>query len=190
MKSSLAWTLLLSLFLAGGSSAWSEPSFWHKAGTPTPSAPAPPQVAPLPADESNPEVAPTAVEAPTLPEPAEAPTPFPGKSPKRPTTAGLMSAVIPGSGHVYTGEPLKGLFFAGAFGVVLWLSIENFQKLQGQYKAKDATAGQLYGLAAIVAYGFGVQDAYDSANRYNRRFHLKLSMGPSRGPGIMIVSSF
>jgi hypothetical protein len=101
-----------------------------------------------------------------------------------------MSAVIPGSGHVYAGEPLKGLFFAGAFGVALWLSIENFQKLGGQYRTKDATAGQLYGLAAIVAYGFGVQDAYDSAYRYNRLYHLKLSMGSSRGAGIMLVRSF
>jgi hypothetical protein len=124
--------------LAGVSSAWSEPSFWKK-GTPTPITPKPPQVAPLPSDESEPATGQnqdgfTAVEAPALGEPVATPTPVPGKTPKSPTTAGLLSAVLPGSGHVYAGQPLRGLFFAGAFGLTLWQSLENFHKLSGQYK--------------------------------------------------------
>jgi len=193
MKPSIAFFLVFACLLAGVSSAWSEPSFWKK-GTPTPSAPKPPQVAPVDDEEINPtslnaQASPTPVEAPALAEPAETPTPVPGKNPKNPTKAGLMSVVIPGSGHFYAAQPLRGVLFAGVFGVSLWQSIENFKKIDG--KIKNSNAGQLYGLAALVAYGFGVQDAYDSANRYNRRFHLKLAFDPTTlGPRLMIARSF
>lgn len=194
MKPSIAFFLVFAILVAGVSSAWSEPSFWKK-GTPTPFVPKPPQVAPLPSDEN--ETASgqdqggfTAVEAPALGEPVATSTPVPGKNSKSPTTAGLLSAVLPGSGHVYAGQPFRGLFFAGVFGLSLWQSLENFHKLAGQYKSKNATAGQLFGLAAIVSYGFGVQDAYDSANRYNRRYHLKLSLNSTLGPHLMIARSF
>jgi hypothetical protein len=129
------------------------------------------------------------VDAPALAEVVDTPTPVPGKNHKNPTTAGLMSAVIPGSGNFYAAQPLRGVLFAGAFGVCLWQSIENFKKIDG--KIKNSNAGQLFGLGALVAYGFGVQDAYDSSNRYNRRYHLKLAFDPTtRGPRLMIARSF
>jgi hypothetical protein len=146
-------------------------------------------LAPLPVEKEG-EATPTPVVAPSLPETDGLPEPVAGKSPKRPRTAGWMSAVLPGSGHVYAGEPLKGLFFAGAFGLTLWQSVDNLQKLQPDYREKNATAGQLYGLAAIVTYGFCVQDAFDSARRYNRRYHLKLTWVPRAGPYARVALIF
>jgi hypothetical protein len=194
MKQSTTFFIVFTILLAGVSSVWSEPSFWKKDGTPTPSSLKPPQVAPVEEDENNPanlnaQVTPTPVEAPVLGEPVAAPTPVLGKKTKHPTLAGLMSAVIPGSGNVYAAQPLRGVLFAGVFGVALWQSIENFKKTDGVIK--NSNAGQLFGLAALVAYGFGVQDAYDSANRYNHRYHLKVAYDlDTRGPRLMIARSF
>jgi len=116
------------------------------------------------------------------------PTPEPGVLPKDPTAAALFSVIVPGLGHVYSGEPLKGIFFAGAFGLTLWQSLENF-KLEDEpgsdeRVAKNETAGSLYGLAALAAYGFSVQDAFNSAKRFNRRHYLSVSftVNPSLPP--------
>jgi hypothetical protein len=193
MRPSIAFSLVFTILLAGVTFAWSEPSFWNK-GTPTPVAPKPPQVAPIPVDENETAAEKAkniseAVEAPVLGEPMATPTPVLGRKLKSPTKAGLFSAVLPGSGHVYAGQPVRGLLFAGVFGVTLWKSLENFKK-NDDGTMKNSNAGQLYGLAALLTYGFAVEDAYDSANRYNRRYHLKLSLNSKLGPHLMIARSF
>ncbi len=179
------------LLFFGALSARCEPTFWVKDGTPTPVAPKPPQVAPLQdATDAKDQVTPIAIEAPFLAEPSPTPTPEPGRTSKSPTKAALFSALLPGSGQVYTAQPLRGVCVAGVFGVALWQSIANFQKLPGEYKAKNATAGQLFALAAIATYGFGIQDAYDGANRYNRRYHLKASLDPQGRPRLTFAWVF
>ncbi len=188
MKTSRVALLLLSAWFLGLSTAWAEPTFWENAPqSPTPIPP--PRLAPLPVEKEG-VATPTPVVAPSIPEIENVPEPVEGKSAKRPRTAGWMSAVLPGSGHVYAGEPIKGLFFAGAFGLTLWQSVDNLQKLQPDYREKNATAGQIYGLAALVTYGFCVQDAFDSARRYNRRYHLKWTLEPKAGPYVRVALSF
>jgi hypothetical protein len=187
----------LSLFgiflLSGVTLGWSEPSFWNN-GEPTPSALKPPQVAPY-VDESaatkgKGPSSPVTIDAPALGDAAPLPTPAPGKKAKSPTQAGLFSALLPGAGQVYAGQPIRGLVIAGVFGVTLWQSLEQFKKRPGESDMKNPTAGQLLGLVTIAAYGFGVQDAYDGANRYNRRFHLKVSIHPTTGPRLSLARSF
>jgi hypothetical protein len=48
----------------------------------------------------------------------------------------------------------------------------------------------LFALAAIATYGFGIQDAYDGANRYNRRYHLKASLDPQGRPRLTFAWVF
>jgi hypothetical protein len=122
------------------------------------------------------------------------PTPEPGLIPKDPTAAALFSVFLPGLGHAYCKEPLKGVFFAAAFGISLYLSIDNFrlesEPNSDERVARNETAGSLYGLAALAAYGFSVQDAYNSARRYNRRHYLSVSFEPSPYPQVAMKVSF
>lgn len=192
MKPFRAPTLAFIFLAMSSTAAWSDPTFWVK-GTPTPVPPAAPQVAPLEVEggpASKEPSGPTTIEAPLIAEASPEPTPEPGRSLKSPLKAGVLSALIPGAGDIYAAQPVRGVLVAGVFGVALWQSIENFQKLPGEYKSKNATVAQLCGLAAIATYGFGVQDAYDSANRYNRRYHLRLGLGPRFAPSLQLACSF
>jgi hypothetical protein len=122
------------------------------------------------------------------------PTPDPGVMPKDPTAAALFSAFVPGLGHVYAKEPLKGVFFAAAFGLSLYLSVDNFrlesEPNSDERVARNETAGSLYGLAALAAYGFSIQDAYNSARRHNRRHHLSVAFEPVPHPRVAFAVRF
>src|ERR1039458_6609005 len=100
--------------------------------------------------------------------------------PKNPTHAALFSVVLPGSGQVYAGDPLKGLAFATLFGIGLWQTIDNLQLVNdgnGNLVSKNETAGNLFGLGTLAAYGFGIQDAFNTAANYNKQHHLTLGFG-------------
>jgi hypothetical protein len=47
----------------------------------------------------------------------------------------------------------------------------------GGVVAKNETAGNLFGLGTLAAYGFGIQDSYNTASNYNRQHHLALGFG-------------
>jgi TM2 domain-containing membrane protein YozV len=168
------------------------PSFWNDTNaTPTP----------IPAPEIQPwgdttdTLKPTAtpVLAPTVRFPTPTPTPRPGLSALNPTQAALFSVVIPGSGQVYAGDPLKGILFASLFGLGLWQTLDNFQLVSdgaGGLVAKNETAGNLFGLATLAAYGFGIQDAYNTAASYNKKNYLTLNFGVSPRPNARLAYMF
>lgn len=136
---------------------------------------------------------PTPVLAPSVQVPTATPTPQPGLRPKNPTEAALFSVVIPGSGQVYAGDPLKGLVFATLFGLGLWQTLDNLQLVHddsGNLVAKNETAGNLFGLATLAAYGFGIQDAYNTAGQYNKRNNLTLNFGIQPRPNASLAFSF
>ena len=157
----------------------------------------PPKVKPRKGYEEEflPAVRPATLPDVRFPDKVEAtPTPMPGSVPRDPTAAALMSAVVPGLGHVYCGEPVRGLFFSAAFGISLYLALDNLrlepETGSDQRVARNETAGSLYGLAALAAYGFGMQDAAGSARRYNRRNHLNLSVSAAPYPHAVVAYAF
>ncbi|HVZ81258.1 MAG TPA: hypothetical protein VHE12_10770 [bacterium] len=187
-----SFLVLVSFALAGFLQA--APSFWDVPNaTPTP----------IPTPEiqnwgqiteyNTPQPTPTPVMAPQVEAPTPTPTPLPGLSPKDPTVAALFSVVLPGSGHVYAGDPLKGIAFAALFGVGLWQTLDNLQLVHngsGDLVAKDETAGNLFGLATLAAYGFGIQDAMNTASDYNKQNHLTVSLGLEPYPNAVLAYRF
>lgn len=172
--------LFILLIFGSASFLHAAPSFWKvENATPTPPPPPPVQALEEPAEYQT--ATPTPAMAPPVQYATPTPTPRPGLSAKNPTQAALFSVVIPGSGHVYAGDPLKGLAFAALFGVGLWQTIDNFQLVpdrpgSGNLVAKNETAGNLFGLGTLAAYGFGIQDAYNTAANYNKRNYLTLNL--------------
>ena len=157
------------------------PNFWQVAGA-TPTPPEPPTIQGVEQSFEPLAATPTPVIAPAVQIPSPTPTPRAGLKAVNPTQAALFSVFVPGSGHVYAGEPIKGLVFAALFGVGLWQTIDNLRLVpdnSGGVMAKNETAGNLFGLGTLAAYGFGIQDAYNSAVNYNKRNYLSLNFGIS-----------
>lgn len=154
--------------------SFASPNFWNSANaTPTPIPPPDIQQSEEPSNILT--STPTPVAAPQVEVPTSTPTPLAGVGPKDPTTAALFSVLIPGSGHVYAGDPTKGLVFATLFGLGLWQTLDNLQLVRdsaGDLVAKNETAGNLFGLATLAAYGFGIQDAFNTATDFNKKNHL------------------
>jgi hypothetical protein len=166
--------------------------------TPNPNL-APPKIKPVKAKNIEadylPATEPVVLPNISFPEKVEpTPTPEPGMIPKDPLAAALLSAMVPGAGHAYSGEPLRGLFFAAAFGVSLYLTLDNLRLVDeantDQRVARNETAGSLYGLATLAAYGFGIQDASSGARRYNRRHHLRFGFTVRPQPGAALALAF
>jgi len=169
------------------------PNFWDVPNaTPTP-VPAPEIQNWGQITEEDNKPTPTPVLAPKVELPTPTPTPRPGLSPMDPTAAALFSVVIPGSGHVYAGDPFKGIVFAALFGVGLWQTLHNLQLVRngaGDLVAKDETAGNLFGLVTLAAYGFGIQDAMNTASDYNKQNHLTVSLGLEPFPNATLAYRF
>ena len=86
---------------------------------------------------------------------------------KNPTTAALLSALIPGAGKVYTEELPDGLIAFGATVLSGFLAINNFQN-DHQFR------GWLFtGLTAFF-YGGSIYGSAASAQIYNARFQMNL----------------
>jgi TM2 domain-containing membrane protein YozV len=168
------------------------PNFWKVANaTPTPLPP--PDIQQSEEPSSVQTSTPTPVAAPKVQIATPTPTPLAGIGPKDSTTAALFSVVIPGSGHVYAGDPGKGLVFATLFGLGLWQTIDNLQLVHnsaGDLVAKNETAGNLFGLATLAAYGFGIQDAFNTAADYNKRNHFTFNFGIEPLPSARLAYSF
>lgn len=187
MKSNLLVCLIL--LLLPGSALWASPSFWGGANA-TPTPPGPP---PIEQTEEPPAVqmaTPTPVMIKSVIFPTATPTPLPGLHSKDSTTAALLSTIVPGLGQVYDGEPLRGLVFAALFGVGLWQTIDNLQLVPGTSTVKNEDAGELIGLGTLAVYGFGIQDASNEANNYNRRNNLALTFQLKPRSGAQLALRF
>ena len=180
------------------------PQFWTVPNaTPTPLPPPDIEQSAEPASVQT--ITPTPVMAPAVQVAPPTPTPRPGLTPKNPTQAALFSAIIPGAGEVYAGDPLKGVAFAALFGLGLWQTLDNLQLVPDvsgsiaqtltnnqnvSVRAKNETAGNLFGLATLAVYGFGIQDAFNSAATYNKDNYLTLHFGIEPHPNASLAYRF
>jgi TM2 domain-containing membrane protein YozV len=183
---------LLTLAALGLCSSLEAANFWNVPdATPTPLAPPEIQEWGNTVDVVKPTETP--VSAPMVQIATPTPTPLPGLSPKNPTQAALFSVVIPGSGQVYAGDPIKGIVFASLFGIGLWQTLDNLQLVydsSGDLVAKNETAGNLFGLATLAVYGFGIQDAYNTAASYNKKNYLTFHLGITPRPNANLAYMF
>jgi TM2 domain-containing membrane protein YozV len=168
--------------------AQAAPSFWNVPNA-TPTPPEPPvvqeQVEPLEFLTATP----TAVMAPMVQIPTATPTPLAGLKPLNPTQAAIFSLIIPGAGQVYAGDPAKGIAIAALFGVGLWQTLDNFQLIGNGYDRNDE-AGNLFGFATLVVYGFGIQDAFNTATAYNKKNYLAFQLGINPEPNLSLAYKF
>ena len=74
-----------------------------------------------------------------------------------PFIAGVLSAAVPGLGHVYAGEPWRGtaIFLVAEGGMITAL------------KSNDHTVGAIGATIGFGAYMFGIMEAPLAATRYN-----------------------
>jgi hypothetical protein len=142
--------------------------------------------------------------APVIQAISPTPTPVPGVRPIDPTTAALFSVVVPGSGQVYAGDPLKGIVIAALFGVGLWQTIDNLslhpvdgtenlslnQVSDEPMQVKNEDLGSLAGLSTLVVYGYQIQDAANTANQYNKKNYLTFNLGISSRPNVRLAYMF
>jgi TM2 domain-containing membrane protein YozV len=92
---------------------------------------------------------------------------------KNPLLASLISAIIPGSGKIYTGEITDGIFALLATGLFTFLAYDNF-------KADHTFRGWLFSGLAAGFYAGNVYGSYASAQIFNARvsyeFNLRLDL--------------
>ncbi len=81
---------------------------------------------------------------------------------KNPTTASLLSAVIPGLGKIYTGEIGDGITAFIATGILTYLSVNNF-------KHDHNFRGWLFGGMAALSYAGNIYGSAASAHIYNAK---------------------
>lgn len=203
--------LVVGLLLPGPSGLFAAQLWTSEMDTPTPVQPPDTDTwSKLPANYQT--ATPTPAVVPNLQIPTATPTPRPGLKAVDPTAAAIFSAVVPGSGQVYAGDPVKGLVLATLFGLGLWQTIdklslvpsttstvtqqnnqsgnEQFQNQSGTLVTKDETLGSIFGLATLVVYGFEIQDASDTANHYNKVNYLTFNLGLSPEPKVQLAYRF
>ncbi len=193
LLSLIVFLILFSAFSIIGFSSrlHAAPQFWtSEDDTPTP--PLAPGVDTSSVPSSYLTASPTPVLAPTIKAISPTPTPLPGLKPQDPTAAALFSAVVPGTGQVYAGDPLKGVVIAALFGVGLWQTIDNLslQNVNGTIQSKDEDLGNLCGLATLAIYGYQIQDASDISAQYNKKNYLTFNLGISPGPNARLAYMF
>jgi hypothetical protein len=201
LLSLVAFLILFSIFAVIGfsSALHAAPQFWtSEDDTPTP--PPAPGVDTSSVPSSYLTASPTPVLAPVIKVVSPTPTPVPGLKPVDPTTAALFSVVLPGSGQVYAGDPLKGVVIAALFGVGLWQTIDNLSlqstsggtsgELQTVSTVKNEDLGSIAGLVTLAIYGYQIQDASDTAVEYNKKNYLTFNLGISPGQNARLAYMF
>lgn len=93
---------------------------------------------------------------------------------KSPTTAIILSLLLPSAGHIYTGNAGVGLAFLGGELICLYLAIEELE--YQSRKPNDRSDLQLYGgLVGFVGLRiWEIIDASNSADRYNNELYKKI----------------
>jgi len=85
------------------------------------------------------------------------------RSRKNPTLAAVL-AIVPGMGHVYLGQNLKGLFFLLACGGMEFVGIDLDLSIIG------GLVGVPLGAGGIGLYAFQIFDAYREAKKIEAEF--------------------
>lgn len=102
---------------------------------------------------------------------------------------GLISILVPGSGHLYTGEYLKGgLVLAATIGSLALLGSGSQETRNG--KTETAPQGWIGLVCYIGLIAYGALDAEFSAMRYNRRLLEKMTLSSGPGVGITVTRRF
>jgi TM2 domain-containing membrane protein YozV len=97
---------------------------------------------------------------------------------KNPLTAALLSAIIPGTGKIYTGQVGDGIVSLISVGLLAYLSYANFQadhKVRGWIFASVGSlfyAGNIYGSAASA-------DIYNAGIQFNFKKELNIYLNRS-----------
>ena len=81
---------------------------------------------------------------------------------KSPAIAGVMSALIPGSGRIYAGNWEDGLLSFIVVGVTAWQAYRGFEK-----RGSSSLYAWIYGLAGIGFYAGNIYGSIREVNRYN-----------------------
>ncbi len=84
------------------------------------------------------------------------------RAPRRsPLAAGLLSAVLPGLGHVYAGDPVAGTGAFAVNGLFIWATVEA-------YRDRRPALGTLLLVGESLWYGGAIFGAVAEAMRFNR----------------------
>ena len=81
---------------------------------------------------------------------------------KSPTTAGVLAAIVPGAGHLYTERPRDALVAFLLNGAFIWAAVELFD--DGKY-----VAGGIVTFFELGWYTGNIYSAVGSAHKYNKR---------------------
>lgn len=113
-----------------------------------------------------------------------------------PHTAQTLGSFLPGAGHIYAGESLRGLGFAGAALIGIAAGITFLTDRQCYYVALDSsycrsnvsTSNRINGITelatGVAAWVFGAIDAPRAARRVNAA-HQRVSVAPfARDDGV------
>jgi len=84
---------------------------------------------------------------------------------KSPALAGLMSAIVPGSGRIYAGNWQDGLLSFVIIGVSAWQAYRGFER--------GGTASAYAWIYGLTGLGFYAGNIYGSIKEVNRTNHLK-----------------
>lgn len=89
---------------------------------------------------------------------------------KSPAFAGLLSAIIPGSGRIYAGRFVDGLYSMILISSTGWLSYEGFRD-----GGSESFKGWLFGCVSAVFYAGNVYGSVVTARLNNKRIKDKLA---------------
>lgn len=81
---------------------------------------------------------------------------------KSPTTAGVLAAIVPGAGHLYTERPRDALVAFLLNGAFIWAAVELFDD-------GENVAGGLVTFFEIGWYTGNIYSAVSSAHKYNKK---------------------
>lgn len=113
-----------------------------------------------------------------------------------PQTARTLGTFLPGAGHIYAGEKLRGLGFAGAALIGIVGGIALLDARECLFVATDvgcdsnvSTSNRVAGITQIAtgvaAWVFGAVDAPRAAQRVNARARQRVSVAPfARDDGV------
>ncbi len=92
---------------------------------------------------------------------------------KSPTTAGILAAILPGSGHWYLGRKQDALIAFAVNALFTWATVNSFQE-------GNNGLGALLGVIELAWYSGNINSAVNSAHKFNR----KLDTGFLEGYGL------